>query len=292
MKKTLLSVIALLVALMLVVLTGCEKEVERKKDDDKTTKAETTEKVADEDVDTDANEEGEGNVVEEDDKDNGGKKPSTNTGSGITSSDEFFDNDAGKDDKEPTDYIEDIVNNEEKYADEDDEEIVKSGKFIMAVRQVDANGVVSVIRMARKDNNLAVFMDSPTEKMGIIFAGENIHMIMTDEKAYITLPMEMLGQDPDALMAEFNEIFAFSGDEDEDGGKEYTEVIDGVEYTVHESEDGTKTYCIGNKIIMGETSDGGMMYMDELSGDVPDSVFEVPAGYREMSITEFAEMMQ
>jgi hypothetical protein len=116
-------------------------------------------------------------------------------------------------------------------------------------------------------------------------------MVMTDEKAYITLPVEMLGMDSETLIAEFGESFDFS-DAEEENEKIYTEVIDGVEYTVHESENGLKDYYIGNKIIMGETEDGGMMYVDELSADVPASVFEVPSGYREMSITEFAEMMQ
>ena len=287
MKKRLLSIIALLVALMLVVLTGCEKEVERKKSDKKS-KGETTESISEENTD-DTTEAGEGNIAP--DKDNSGKKPVSGSNSGITSSDDFFDENAGKNDKESTDYIEEIVNDQDKYADEDDIEIVKSGEFIMAVRQVDAKGVVSVIRIARKGNNMAMFMDSPEEKMGIIFAGENIHMVMTDEKAYITLPMEMLGMDSETLMAEFSDSFDFS-DAEEENEKIYTEVIDGVEYTVHESEDGLKDYYIGNKIIMGETEDGGMMYVDELSGTVPASVFEVPAGYREMSITEFAELMQ
>ena len=290
MKKRLLSIIALLVALMLVVLTGCEKEVERKKDDKKS-KSETTENVGDENKEDDTTEAGEGNIVGEDD-DNDGKKPASGANSGITSSNDFFDENAGKNDKESTDYIEDIVNDQDKYADENDMEIVESGEFIMAVRQVDANGVVSVIRIARTAEKIALFVDSPEEKMGMIIVGENIHMVMTDEKAYVTLPMEMLGVDSETLMAEFGDIFDFGGDDEEENEKIYTEVIDGVEYTVHEGEDGLKAYFIGNKVIMGETEDGGMMYIDEFSGNVPDSVFEVPSGYRELTIFEFAEMMQ
>ena len=289
MKKRLLSIIALLVALMLVVLTGCEKEVERKKDDKKS-KSETTENVGDENKEDDTTEAGEGNIVEEGDDDNDGKKPASGANSGITSADDFFDDDAGKNDKEPTDYIENIVNSEDKYAADDDEEIIKSGKYIMAFRQVDVDGVVTVIRLARTDDKLAMFVDSPEEKVGMIIVGENIHMVMTDEKAYVTLPMEALGIDSAELLAEFESLSDFDGEEEP--AKVYTEVVDGVEYTVHENEEGLKSYFIGNKVIMGETEDGGMMYIDELTGTVPASVFEVPSGYRELTIFEFAEMMQ
>ena len=296
MKKRLLAILALLVALTLVVLTGCEKQVERKgNDDDKTTKAEATDEVKEDNEDNEGEDDTteESEVVSEESSEEGEDKPSKPSkpesgNSAIADSDDFFEDDKSND-KVSQDYVEDMIENGENVDSEED--IIKSGEFVVALRQVAADGTVSLMKLARKGDNIAVFMDNPDEKMGVIVTADVMYMIFTDEKAYFSLPTELLGEDIDELTSSFDEALDLDSESDEPV-KTYTETIDGVEYTVEENEDGLKTYCIGNREVMCETEDGGMMYIDSLSGEVPDSIFEAPSGYRQLTMDEFAEMMQ
>ncbi len=293
MKKRLLAILALLVALTLVVLTGCEKKVERKGGDDKTTKAETTEEAKNE-GDDDTTEEGEGVVVgsPEEGKDKPSKPSKPESGnSAITNSDDFFDN-TKDNDSVSQDYIEDAIENIDE-PEESLEEVVKSGEFVVAMREVAQDGTVSVMKLARKGDNIAMFADAPEEKMGVIITADILYMVFADEKAYFALPTELLGQDIEELTASFDEIFDMDSTSDsEEPVKTYTETIDGVEYRVEEDADGRKSYYIGDRPVMGELEDGGMMYIDSFSGEVPDSVFEVPSGYRQMTMDEFQQMAQ
>lgn len=290
MKKRLISIVALLVALMLVVLTGCETKVERKDKEEKTTAAETTEKADEGNNDAASGEEsGEDTTLTPDASEDGADKPSkpVSGNSTITNSEDFFEN-TDVNDSVSQDYVEDAIEKVDE-SDEDLEEIIKSGEFVVAMREIAQDGTVSVMRIARKGDNIALFADSPEEKMGVIVTADIIYMVFADEEAYFALPTELLGEDIEELTSSFDEGFDFDSESDE-AVKTYTETIDGVEYRVEEDEDGRKSYYIGNRPVMGELEDGSMMYMDSFSGDVPDSIFEVPSGYRQMTMEEFQQM--
>lgn len=299
MKRKTLSIIALLMALMLVVLTGCEKEVKRGNDDEteKTTvetKAETQEGEKEE---TDSVSEDETEAVGKDETDKPGKtdkadksdKPATKdpVEKSEEISKEFFEtsDDTGVS-EERVDAIVDSVGSDDIAVEQDDEKIVKSGEFLFVAREVDANNVVTVMKYACKGDDVAVFVDSPEEKMGVIISGDVIYMVMTDEKVYVSIPKEFLGEEADSLTEGFDD--AFIGEDDTEY-KEYTETIDGVEYNVQEDEEGNKSYSIGKRLIKHVSTDGSVMYIDELTDIVPDSLFAPPADYTEMTLAEFAE---
>lgn len=299
MKRKTLSIIALLMALMLVVLTGCEKEVKRGNDDEteKTTvetKAETQEGEKEE---TDPVSEEETDAVGKDETDKPGKtdkadksdKPATKdpVEKSEEISKEFFEtsDDTGVS-EERVDAVVDSVGSDDIAVEQDDEKIVKSGEFLFVAREVDANNVVTVMKYACKGDDVAVFVDSPEEKMGVIISGDVIYMVMTDEKVYVSIPKEFLGEEADSLTEGFDD--AFIGEDDTEY-KEYTETIDGVEYNVQEDEEGNKSYSIGKRLIKHVSTDGSVMYIDELTDIVPDSLFAPPADYTEMTLAEFAE---
>lgn len=65
-----------------------------------------------------------------------------------------------------------------------------------------------------------------------------------------------------------------------------TEKADGVEYTVYVYESGQKDYFIGKTIIKTAYSDGSVLYYDSVSAVVPSSVFAAPSGYKKTTLDE------
>ena len=264
MKKRLLSIIALLIALMLVVLTGCEKEVERKKND-KETNTETTEGVGGENTD-DTTESVSENHISMDrvnsailnnnvDAHEDATVPNTDNVSG--------DADNGG----SADAVVEV---------QDDEEVIKSGVYRI-VAKADMGEGVTPMEMAVKGDKIYMNVDSEMGAVAIIITRDIAYIIMHDNKVYLELDKEFL----DSQGLNVNDMLADIQYDSEDEAlvSEYTETIDGIVYDVKEYSSGRKVYLIGKTMIKSVSEDGSAIYFEDICAEVPDSLFVPPVGY-------------
>ena len=268
MNKRLVSIIALLVTLMLVVLTGCEKEVP-KTDGESTTATttkvtETTEPVSNNHISMDrvnsamlnnnvnAYEDAQGTTtVPGNDNVTNGSGGNVNGG-------------AGNGNTGATVEV------------QDDEAVIKSGVYHI-VAKADMGEGITPMEMAVKGDKIYMNVDSEQGSVAIVITSDVAYIIMHDTKLYLELDKEFLdsqGLNVDDMLADIQ----YGGD-DEVPSAEYKETIDGIVYDVKEYESGRKVYLIGKTMIKSVAEDGSAIYFEDICTDVPDSLFAPPAGY-------------
>lgn len=176
---------------------------------------------------------------------------------------------------------------------QDDAAVLASTQYMFVARIVK-DGVVKPCKVARSGSKLAMFTDFEGKQLGIVVNDTSVLWLSVDEKTYVEFTKEMLKEN----MSE-DELAIFDGSALNNSKvlKEITtEKADGVEYTVRVYQDGQKDYFIGKTIIKTSATDGSVMYYDSVSAVVPSSVFEVPSGYKkttldEEGVSDFADIM-
>lgn len=286
MKKRFLSVIALLIALMLVVFTGCEKEVKRDTDSKKKTEATTEKKGEGENAGTDEG------------TDEGTKNPESGEETTEAKNHISMDRvnnamlnnkvDATVKDPKPDDNNEEDTTQDSGEEDEgnsgsnqvvevqDDEAVIKSGEYYI-IGKTDMDGTITPIEIAVKNDR--IYMNVVTEQgsLAIIILPDGAYIIVHDTKMCIPLTkefMESQGLNVDEMMKDIQ-----MGDKNEEPVKVYKETIDGIVYDVKEYDSGNKVYFIGKTMIKSVSADGSSIYYEDIIADVPDSLFVPPSDY-------------
>ena len=176
---------------------------------------------------------------------------------------------------------------------QDDAAVLASTQY-MFVGRIVKDGVVKPCKVARSGSKMAVFTDFEGKQLGVIVTEDAVLMLSVDEKTYVEFTKEMMKES----MSE-DELAIFDGNALNNAKvlkETTTEKADGVEYTVRVYTDGQKDYFIGKTIIKTASTDGSVLYYDSVSAVVPSSVFAPPAGYKkttldEEGVSEFADIM-
>lgn len=176
---------------------------------------------------------------------------------------------------------------------QDDSAVLASTQY-MFVGRIVKDGVVKPCKVARSGSKMAVFTDFEGKQLGVVVTEDAVLMLSVDEKTYVEFTKEMMKES----MSD-DELAIFDGNALNNAKvlkETTTEKADGVEYTVRVYTDGQKDYYIGKTIIKTASTDGSVLYYDSVSAVVPSSVFAPPAGYKkttldEEGVSEFADIM-
>ena len=173
-------------------------------------------------------------------------------------------------------------------------DIITSTKYYFEGRIVDANGNVSVYKIARDGRKYSAVAMAEGQEMGIISNDTEIMIVSVTEKTYMSIPLSFVQENSsdddvlqsflsgDGLNSQRNEVSRYTANED------------GLTYDVIEYENGSKDYLYGTLLIKTTSPDGSVFYYDVVTTDFPSSVFMAPVGYEkkelsEVGASEFAE---
>lgn len=166
---------------------------------------------------------------------------------------------------------------------QDDSAVLASTQYMFIGRLVH-EGAVTPYKIARSGSKMAIFTEMEGNQLGIVVAEDKVLMLSVDEKTYIEFTKDMMKEN----MSE-DELAIFDGsalDANKVLKETTTEKADGVQYTVLVFENGQKDYYIGKTIIKTSYSDGSILYYDSVSAVVPSSVFAAPSGYKKTTLDE------
>lgn len=176
----------------------------------------------------------------------------------------------------------------------DDRQILASSQY-MLVGRVESNGESTPYKIARSGEKLAMYTDFNGNQIGIIILEDKVYILSANDKMYLEVSKELLKENT----TDGDMLAMFTGsalDRDAKVTRTLNQAEDGVVYDVVVYETGEKDYLLGGKIIKTVAPDGGVLYYDSVAAVVPSSVFAPPAGYtkqtlNEGSVSEFAGMV-
>jgi len=159
--------------------------------------------------------------------------------------------------------------------------IFESGTYHMKAK-MNNDGVEVSMEVFVKGNNLSCITSAEGETVRVIFKDNKTHMIMESQKMIIVMPA--------SDMTEFGKIetsglsFTAAGTANFDGRN--------LPYEEFKGPDGEKTqyFFDGNRLAGIRESDGSEtsdIVISELNQNVPDSVFNIPAGYTVLEMPSF-----
>lgn len=166
---------------------------------------------------------------------------------------------------------------------QDDAAILKSTQYMITGRAV-YEGTATPYKVARSGEKLAMFSELNGQQIGIIVTEDVVYMLSVNEKTYIEITKEMLKEN----MTE-EELSKFTGsalDLDKPVKQTMNQAEDGVVYDVVLYEDGVRDYFIGSTIMKTVSPDGSVLYYDSVSPVVPASVFAPPSDYKRTTLDE------
>ena len=181
-------------------------------------------------------------------------------------------------------------NNQTDYGDsdempnvQDDAKILKSTQFMLTGRVV-YEGTVTPYKVARSGENMALFSEINGQQIGIIIKEDTVYMLSATEKTYIEIPKEMLKEN--MTEEELANMTGSALDLEKPIKKTMNQTEDGVAYNVVVYEDDSRDYFVGTTIIKTISSDGSVLYYDSVSAVVPSNVFVPPADYTRTTLDE------
>ena len=173
-------------------------------------------------------------------------------------------------------------------------DIVMSTKYYFEGRIVDADGNVSVYKIARDGRKYSAVAMAEGQEMGIISNDTEILIVSVTEKTYMSIPLSFVQENSsdDEILQSFLSGDGLNSQRNE--VSRYTANEDGLTYDVIEYENGSKDYMYGTLLIKTTSADGSVFYYDVITTDFPSSVFMAPVGYEkkelsEVGASEFAE---
>ncbi len=178
---------------------------------------------------------------------------------------------------------------------QDDGQVLKSSQYMIIGRVESADGSSVPYKIARSGEKLAMYSVFNGDQIGIIILEDKVYMLSANEKVYLEVSKELIKEN--TTDEEMLDMFSGSAlDRDVKVAEKTTQAEDGVVYDVVVYETGDKDYFLGGTIIKTVATDGGVLYYDSVSAVVPSSVFAPPAGYtrqtlNEENVSDFAEIM-
>lgn len=166
---------------------------------------------------------------------------------------------------------------------QDDAAVIASTQYMITGRLV-SNGVVTQQKIARSGSKMALFSELEGKQLGVVITSDYVMLLSVDEKTYIEITKDMLKEN----LSE-DELALFDGsalDANRVVKQTTTQKEDGVEYKVVSYESGQKDYFIGKTIIKTVYTDGSILYYDSVSAVVPGSVFAAPSGYKKTTLDQ------
>lgn len=301
MRRIILSCVSIVLAALVLVLSGCEVSLKKEETTGAATQPDTViVEITNEDgtvvateavtVTDDVVAEGENffeNNAEKESRpsgvssdriqqglNNGGVTAPSGDGEKTTSSGK---NDSNKDNN----YIKEDKDNVAK----SDEQILSSSQYMIIGRLEDAEGNSIPYKMARNGEKFSVYTEFNGTEIGVIILEDKICMLTTAEKKYIEISKAFIEKNTDD--EELLSMFSGSAlDKKAKVVKTLKETEDGVVYTVSVYETGEKDYYLGGTIIKTVSPDGSVLYYDSVSPVAPESVFTPPADYERETINE------
>ncbi|MBE6802652.1 MAG: hypothetical protein E7530_07185 [Ruminococcaceae bacterium] len=166
----------------------------------------------------------------------------------------------------------------------DDSQILNSTQYMIIGREESDSSVVP-FKLARSGEKMAMYTEYNGNQIGMIFLEDKVYILSANDKMYLEVTKEFLKENTDD-----EEMLAmFSGsafDSDAKIVKTMNQAEDGVVYDVYVYETGAKSYYLGGTIIKTVSADGGVIYYDRVSAVVPSSVFAPPADYTRKTLDE------
>lgn len=180
--------------------------------------------------------------------------------------------------------------------------IFKSGNYLMQITTNDPD-LSGPITMATKKGNMYVEtglkMDENSEPLAIKMIYRNdkdtMYLLFDDIKKYSKIPSDLMGEDMDfgSMMSEFGtiELGEVTVSEVEINGQKLI-----LESYISPADGATNNYYFDGDILVRKDavySNGktDSTYFSKITTDVPDSYFEIPAGYSYLNISWLAALM-
>lgn len=166
----------------------------------------------------------------------------------------------------------------------DDRQILGSTQY-MLIGRVEAEGRSTPYKIARSGERVAMYTDYNGNQLGIIILEDKVYILSANDKMYLEVSKELLKENTDD--ADMLDMFTGSAlDRDSKVVQTLNQAEDGVVYDVVVYETGEKDYLLGGTIIKTVAPDGGVLYYDSVSAVVPSSVFTPPADYTKQTLNE------
>ncbi len=275
MRRSPIIFIALLLVLMVTVFSACEFSIDiGKNKETTTTPAEDSTGNTEETVtvfvdETDEN----GKVI--------GTKAEILSASEVNKGKDFYS--ASDSTKLTSGISSERLDNTDDETAKDDNSIISSKKYVINGRIVK-DGVTSEYRIAQNGTKYALMTSYNGTPIGIISGAENLYIIQPNDKTYIEIPRSLFeGADgSNELTAALNGDFGSSNKKVKSKG---TEKVDGKKLSYTEYDDGSRNYYSGNTLVMSKSTDGSVVYYDEISTDVSEALFSPPTGYTSVPLT-------
>lgn len=287
MKKITMSAIALMLASLVFVFSGCEASVKLEEEESTTYEPDTavtevTNKegkvVATENITMSAKQKEEGKNF---------YKPTKKPSKGVSKNrlQQALKENGLKQDGTPdeSDTLEDEMNQMEQT--QDDAAVLRSSQYLVTARLV-MEGKSSQYKIARKGKKSSMTFQHEGQNLGFIITEKLVYMLTIDEKQYIEIPKSVIAEN--ATEEEMDMLTSNPFDMERKVKKKTSEKKDGVKYTVFIYESGAKDYFIGKTLIMTTAEDGSTMYYDSISPIAPSSLFSPPKGFTKSEV-EFEE---
>lgn len=284
MKKLTMSAIALVLASLVFVLSGCEATVKLEEDESTTYEPDTAvteitnedgKVVATENVTMSAKQKEEGKNFYKTTK-----KPSKGVSKDRVQ--QALKDNGLKENGTPdnSDTLEDEMNQAEQV--QDDAAILKSSQYLVTARLV-MDGKSSQYKIARKNKKSSMTFQYNGQNLGFIITDKIVYMLSVDEKQYVEIPKTLVAEN--ATEEEMEMLSSNPFDMERKVKKKTSETKDGIKYTVVIYESGAKDYFIGKTLIMTTAEDGSVMYYDSISPIAPSSLFSPPKGYTKSDVS-------
>lgn len=194
--------------------------------------------------------------------------------------------------KKPTNNKNDKTDNNDKTdavveelpAGQNDAQVLKSTQY-MIIGRVESEGSSVPYKIARSGEKVAMYTDFNGNQIGIIIVEDKVYILSANDKMYLEVTKELLKENT----TDEEMLAMFSGsalDREAKVVQTLNQAEDGVVYDVVVYETGEKDYFLGGTIIKTVAPDGGVLYYDSVSAVVPSSVFAPPADYTRQTLNE------
>ena len=166
----------------------------------------------------------------------------------------------------------------------DDSQILNSTQYMIIGREESDSSVVP-FKLARSGEKMAMYTEYNGNQIGMIFLEDKVYILSANDKMYLEVTKEFLKENTD----DEEMLNMFSGSAFDSNAKivqTMNQAEDGVIYDVYVYENGAKSYYLGGTIIKTVSAEGGVIYYDRVSAVVPSSVFAPPADYTRKTLDE------
>ncbi len=162
---------------------------------------------------------------------------------------------------------------------QDDNEVLKSKKYVITGRITNKDGATNEYRAARNGSQYCAISNYNGKQVGLIIDYLNIYVIDPGTRSYFAVPkslVEQYSEDDDDIL---NVVNGKALEAKKEVTSENEEDVDGVTMKVVKYGDGSADYYCGTALIKSLTTEGSVLYYDSISPTVSKGMFVPPIGY-------------